>query len=543
MAFEVLPYSAATLVQCLTDGSKLASESAIRNKRHSAYFEEYFQTLQAATIVVERAYTDRDYLEDYAAYYDRCFQEYPRRTKRLHFFTASFDAAQFELTLENPNAGVGEQELKQTYLGFVVVKPLPQTIVGRTCLKTYSSDNGRRYFPSLRNYPVNLFGIELEVESLAYQEQDTVVAACATSALWSCFQGTGKLFQHMIPPPVEITGWAGSHMPENLLAASSRVFPNNGLTATQMAHAVRRVGLEPLVIGTNTRYGLNSVVYAYLRGKIPSILAAGLVENAEASQASIMGDHAITLTGFSLGDEHATGYGESGFLLRAFRVDKIYGHDDQVGPFARMVWDRIKIPVQSEESDGNSSQESADTIKVEPKFNNFEILLTSWAGIVHAFPKFVLLPLYHKIRIPFSLVHEEILRLDALIENLRQKAMPSVPRAEWDIYLTTCGDFKASARTDYAKIGIPITPSLIADLPRFVWRVTARTNERFQLDLLFDATGIAQHGLLVHVVSARTEYAQMLGTLALFCEADLEDFSVQVQAVLRRFLVSPIPVA
>lgn len=543
-AYEVLPYSVETLVRCLANGSKHTSESAIQNKRHRVYFEEYFQALEAATIVVERAYTDRDYLEDYAAYYDRCFQDYQRRTQRLHFFRAEFDSDQFESTLGDPLAGVGEQQLRDTYLGFVVVKPLPQTIVGRTCLKTYSSDGGRRHFPSLRTYPVNLFGIELEVESLAYQEQDTVVAACATSALWSCFQGTGKLFQHMIPPPVVITGWAGSHMPENLLAASSRAFPNNGLTATQMAHAVRKIGLEPLVLGANTRYGLNGAIYAYLRGKIPSILAADLLKDAESPRSSIMGGHAIALTGFSLGNEHAIGYGETGFLLRAARIDKIYGHDDQVGPFARMVWEKIKVPVPSERPVENSNQEDSGTEQAdppEPKFNIFEFLQTSWDGRVHAVPKYVLLPLYHKIRIPYSLVHEEMLRLDALIENLRQMAMPDVPRAEWDIYLTTSGEFKASARADYAKIGISVTPSLIVNLPRFVWRVTVRTNERFQLDFLFDATGIAQHGLLVHVVSADSEYAQMLGALAPVCQATPELFSVQVRAVLERFLVSPIP--
>lgn len=531
-AFEVLPYSVETLVRCLADGSKHTTESAIQNKRHRVYFEEYFQALKAETIVVERAYTDRDYLEDYAAYYDRCFQDYPRRTQRLHFFSADFDATEFESTLGDPEAGVGEQRLRDNYLGFVVIKPIPQTIIGRTCLKTYSSDSGRRHFPSLRTYSVNLFGIELKVESLAYQEQDTVVAACATSALWSCFQGTGKLFQHMIPPPVVITGWAGSHMPENLLAASSRAFPNNGLTATQMAYAVRKIGLEPLVLGANTRYGLNGVAYAYLQGKIPSILAAELIKDAGSDKSSILGGHAIALTGFSLGEEHATGYGETGFLLRAARIDKIYGHDDQVGPFARMVWEKIKVPVPTEKAIEKSDQ----------KFKTLEFLHTSWAGCVHAVPKFVVLPLYHKIRIPFSLVHEEMLRLDALIENLRQMAMPDVPRAEWDIYLTTSGEFKASAREDYARIGIPITPSLIANLPRFVWRVTVRTNELLQLDFLFDATGIAQHGLLVHVVSAGKEYAQMLGALAPVCQATPEQFSVQTRAVLERFSVSPVPV-
>ena len=31
------------------------------------------------------------------------------------------------------------------------------------------------------------------------------MAACATSALWSLFQKTAKIFQHSIPSPVEIT--------------------------------------------------------------------------------------------------------------------------------------------------------------------------------------------------------------------------------------------------------------------------------------------------------------------------------------------------
>tara|TARA_A100000171_G_scaffold8703_1_gene6472 strand:+ start:5155 stop:6141 length:987 start_codon:yes stop_codon:yes gene_type:complete len=320
--FEVFPYSIENLIQCFVDGSPQTSEEAVFAKRHRVYFEEYFAALSAATIIVEKNYIDRDYLEDYAAYYDRCFQDYPRRTRRLHFFNVAFDGAQFESILVDSDAGIGEQALADAYLGFVVVKPLPQTIIGRTCLVTYPSDGGRRQFPSLRTYSVSLFGLNLAVTSLAYQEQDTVVAACATSALWSCFQGTGKLFQHMIPPPVEITNWAGDHMPENLLAASARAFPNAGLTGTQMAHAVRRVGLEPFVVGANTRYGLNSVMYAYLQGKIPSILAARLFENVGTPNCKEMGGHAIALTGFSLGDPVATGFGPTGFLLRANRINE-----------------------------------------------------------------------------------------------------------------------------------------------------------------------------------------------------------------------------
>ncbi|MDO8457708.1 MAG: hypothetical protein Q7T07_12470 [Burkholderiaceae bacterium] len=523
-AFNVLSYSIENLVQCFLDGSPHTSKDEVLAKRHYIYFQEYFQALGAATIVVERNYTDRDYLEDYAAYYDRCFQDYPRRTQRLHFFKVAFALAQFEATLVDPNAGVGEQALRAAYLGFVVVKPLPQTVVGRTCLTTYPTDDGRRQFPSLRTYPVNLFGLQLEVHSLAFQEQDTVVAACATSALWSCFQGTGKLFQHVIPPPVEITNWAGDHMPENLLTASARAFPNAGLTGTQMAHAVRRVGLEPFVVGANSRYSLNGVMYAYLRGKIPSILACKLISGLGTPEFSVMGGHAIALTGFSLGDSLASGFGPTGFMLRSTRIDKIYGHDDQVGPFARMVWDKVQI----------NSPASTDQPQLAPQ--QVEFLKTSWQGSVHANAEFVLLPLYHKIRVPFSVIHDAMLSLDAVLE-ISRSSLPTQARAEWDIYLTTANDYKTSVRADYSGFEFDIKPSLLVDLPRFVWRVTVRTEEQLQLDFLFDATGIAQHDLLVHVVSTGGAYAQMLGAIAPYVE---QIPAMQAKAVLKRFLVSQI---
>jgi hypothetical protein len=524
-AFNVLTYNVENLVQCFVDGSPLTSKDAVLAKRHYIYFQEYFQALGAATIVVERNYTDRDYLEDYAAYYDRCFQDYSRRTQRLHFFKVAFGLAQFEATLVDPILGIGEQALRDAYLGFVVVKPLPQTVVGRTCLTTYPTDGGRRQFPSLRTYPVNLFGLPLEVNSLAFQEQDTVVAACATSALWSCFQGTGKLFQHEIPPPVEITNWAGDHMPENLLTASARAFPNAGLTGTQMAHAVRRVGLEPFVVGANTRYSLNGVMYAYLRGKIPSILACKLISGLGKPNSSVLGGHAIALTGFSLGDPLAPGFGSTGFILRSTRINKIYGHDDQVGPFARMVWDNLCITDPASAGQPQLALRQVETLK------------TSWAGAVCAIPEFVLLPLYHKIRVPFSVIHDAMLSLDAILESSRSR-LPNQARAEWDIYLTTANDYKTSVRPDYADLGFDIKPSLLVDLPRFVWRVTVRTEEQLQLDFLFDATGIAQHDLLVHVVSTGAAYAQMLGAIAPHVE--LIAAGVQAKAVLKRFLVSQI---
>lgn len=515
MAFEVLPYSIENLISCFVRGSEGATSEQIREKFHRIYFEEYFQELKAKAIVVETDYIDKDYLEDHAAYYDRCFRSYRRRTIRLHFFDVGFEREEFDACITSKSGGIDERALDAGYLGFVVVKPLPMSIIGRTCLRTYPAD-GRRYFPSLRTYEVHLFGLRLEVQSLAYQEQDTVVAACATSALWSCFQGTGKLFQHPIPPPVKITDWAAAHMPENLVLASARAFPNDGLTASQMAAAVRRLDLEPMVVSTKDRHNLNGVAYAFLKGKIPCVMVFRLREWLDGRFVT-KGFHAVAITGFSLSEAPPMPERTTGFQLRAERIDRLYAHDDQVGPFARMTWctSSMKGPVHP---------------------SDVSLLKTSWPGEMFADIQkhFVMIPLYHKIRIPFDEIYAAILSLDTLIEKFRA-VQSHIPRAEWDIYLTNASDYKTSARSEYPALGIPLEETLYKSLPRFMWRVTVRADDRVEMDLLFDATGIAQHDLLVHHVSCRGIYDVILGHLAERFFQHPFKVHAQVPYVLKRF--------
>ena len=214
-SFQVLPYSIEKLVELASELSP-CSNGVIEDKLHIEYFRNYFEKLSAKTIVVEHPYVDRAYLEDFAAYYVRCFRNYDSFCARLHFFQGQFETEGFEATLRREQDATSVAELQETYLGFVVIKPLPKTLVGRTCLKTYPLEDNR-YFPSVRCHSVNLFGMCLEVETVAFQEQDKVVAACATSALWSIFQCTAKLFDHSIPSPVSITRSASAGLGRNAL--------------------------------------------------------------------------------------------------------------------------------------------------------------------------------------------------------------------------------------------------------------------------------------------------------------------------------------
>ena len=328
--YEVVPYDIEALKKFLA-ASDDSSSVAINQKLHCVYFEEYFGALNAKTIIIEPNYIDRDYLEDFSAYYVRCFHKYNRICIRLHFFNIAITSDSFsDLIRGNESAKLDLDLLQKSYLGFIVVKPLPFTIVGRTCLTTYPSDNNRN-FPIKRDYSANLFGINLRVTTLAFQEQDSVVAACATSALWSAFQGTGISFQHSIPSPAEITKSSAEQV-----LFTNRLLPNRGLTGIMMAQAIRQVGLEPLVYGSgNVSIEFKSIIYAYLKAGIPVLIGVELLDITQNPPRSI-GLHAVTVTGFGIDDTSMPQPDKVGFMSYSSRLDRIYAHDDQIGPFARM---------------------------------------------------------------------------------------------------------------------------------------------------------------------------------------------------------------
>jgi hypothetical protein len=134
---EVVEYDEEKLVEIFRENSP-ASKEMILGKNHPDYFNKYLKSddIGVKTIVVEHDYIDRDFLEDFSGYYVRCFSDYKRKCTRLHFFSEKFQQADFDLFLEQFDPDF-KNKLEKSYLGFIVIKPLPQTIIGRTCLKTY----------------------------------------------------------------------------------------------------------------------------------------------------------------------------------------------------------------------------------------------------------------------------------------------------------------------------------------------------------------------------------------------------------------------
>lgn len=479
--YGVFAYSSKQLIDLLSNVSE-ATEREISDKSHIEYFDRYFGYWKAKTIVAEYEYIDKDYIEDYAAYYVRSFHEYKRLCCRLHFFDLEFNETHFKELLIGTWGVLSPEIAQRGYLGFMVVKPLPQTVIGKTCLKTYLPE-GKRHYPIIRPYPVNLFGIDLKVETIAYQEQDSIVAACASSAIWSAFQGTGVLFQHSIPSPVEITKAATVHFPY-----SNRHFPNKGLTPEQMAHAIRNIGLDPFLINCNNSDSLTSNSYAYLKGGIPLIFGMGLHEVVGGKIKKTLGKHAATITGYSLSNKPKK-FDKTNFYLKSSRINKLYVHDDRVGPFARM---------------------DLDGKKANDKFS----LSSSIDKKIRATPDLLILPLYHKIRIPFKTILQIIYIIDFLIKDTATTAGVPAPEFEWNIFLSDIKSFKNSIYKTSPMLSEHKYDILTTKMPRFVWRAIAEINNESKIEFLFDATDLEQGKIFIRFVEYDPSIALIFATLA-----------------------------
>lgn len=499
--YQAFPYTIDRLAEIFSAASK-TSEHLVRQKQQFDYFESYFGHLEEKgplTIVAEWKYTDRDFLEDYGAYYVRCFQEkYSSVCARLHFFRAEFDEAELQaaVTGSAPELLADLMDRKENrYLGFVVVKPLPLTFIGRTCLRIYEDGEPlRRFYPVARECDAHLLGLNLTIKSLPFQEQDTIAAACATSALWSALQSTAYLFQHEIRSPVEITKIATEHAPSR-----QRDVPSRGLTALQMAVAVKKAGLEPELIAPVDAAALQATVYGYLRAKIPLVMMTALYDVSKPDHPKpLEGDwesrHAVTVTGFSLGGEEPVPYPGTATLLKSSRIDKLYVHDDQIGPFARLEFGTPPLLV----SHAGKSKQVSLTLSSYWRGEAGEPG-TVWFG-----PKSLIVPLYHKIRIRFDTILGWVLKRD---EWYRESSDPAVTltEPEWEIYLTTGSELKSDVQSATKLDPDQRWKWLKRPLPRFLWRATAFAGDSRAVDFLFDATDIDQGDFLLGRIKYQIE--------------------------------------
>ncbi|MBF0182646.1 MAG: hypothetical protein HQM03_21740 [Magnetococcales bacterium] len=483
-AYTVSDYSWETFVSIIAEFSS-APPQFLQSKRIIKYFHEYFSQsgVNVKTIICENHYIDRDYLEDYAGFYAKCYTNYKKHCRRLHFFSKTINDTELKKLLRGEiDEKINLKQLKDAYCGFIVIKPLPRTMIGKTCLKTYDcdrEDGSRRHYVKARSYDASLFGLPLTIkDTVAFQEQDSVAAACATSALWTVFQATGQFFQHHIPSPIQVTQ-AATVIPE-----LGRSIPQEGLSLKQMMLAVKSIGLDVYTTATPVEELTKAQIHAFIKCGIPLTLAVEIHTGSLETGAywTFQGYHAVVVTGFNIDTQSelpdfTTPQGSS-ILLRSSRIKKIYVHDDGVGPFARMEFDRNKITLQGpqEKWSLSTSWEFPDT--------------TTRMNVTH-----IIFAHHEKIRITYTVIYEIICLFNHIIVNENWFSP-----IEWEIFLTTLNHYKQEVLADSDRNADSRETLLTTSMPKYIWRVVAWNRQGKRIfECLFDATDFALGHPFLHI--------------------------------------------
>lgn len=370
LALSCAPFSLQQLADLIHD----ASGDPGRNKPvdQVRYLASYLSNkeLRAATVLVERPYVDRHWMEEYAGYYATMLEPPAQKAVRLHFFAAKvtkndFNAAIRELAEGRQDAA---QQLQDAYIGYSVIRPLPSAPIGRTVLRPYSGDPRRCFAPAAMVSRVHLAGLSLTVQGLPFQQQDQGVGACATTAIWSALAKVMRNDGQRPPTPLAITKAATEH------GVQTRAFPaSGGLDLEQMASAIHLSGYQPHLFQVSNRF--ESFILAlgcYLRSGIPVVVRV----------ASGGGTHAMTLVGFreseTLGQDDTVIPLRKKYSLRARGVVRWYVHDDRLGPYARLGLER---------PDGESTLHNLRLEPLEAGFEHFEDDMSFLDALVPLYPK------------------------------------------------------------------------------------------------------------------------------------------------------------
>jgi hypothetical protein len=466
LEFRCEPFDREALAKVVGEASNAAIDrSPVDQVRYLASYLCHPE-LDARTILIERPYVDRHWMEEYAGYYATTLAPPAQKAVRLHFLKDSYETEDFlRLVREVAEGNLQEVEkrFEQGYLGYSVIRPLPSVPMGRTVLRPYPGDSRRCFAPAAMANRVHLAGFSFSVEGLPFQQQDRGVGACATAALWSALAKVARTDGQRPPTPLAITRAATAH------GVQARTFPAEGFNLDQMASAIHAAGYQPhlfQVSGDADSFAL--ALKCYLRSGIPVIVHVDVDDDGYHER------HVMTLAGFRERGESDEGdilIKERQRRLRSRGVTRWYVHDDRLGPYARLVFEsKVEEPAIYQ-------------LRLAPRESGFERFERESMGFWDA-----LVPLYPKLR----LTAEELIQLGFLVLPLiarlagedSEDSLFVEPRFELG------GDYLASLH------GLPITVerkvalATTMLLSRYVGVLSWFLDEVWICDILYDTTDL-----------------------------------------------------
>lgn len=531
--FSVVAYDKSHIVELIRYKTGWNQRGEVYSKAQINYIDQYLKNKStfAETLVIEYEYIDRHYLEDYSEYYARCFPSHPRTCARAHFFSHKFEEEDLLNALRSENSEFTKQ-LQENYIGFAVLRPIPKTCIAKLCLKAYTNENDvdSDYKIITKRVDTNLFGIKLSVESAPFLEQDKVVSACATSAIWTFLSASKDRPSDANPSPSAITKSAFDQNTDGV-----RTFPNTGLSAVQVCRSLKYFDFEPTLFYKNNEKGgakvfldeLKEYVFSHISAGVPVILGGDVFDcTTDGVEPRHLGKHLVCVLGFKATPK------SSDKKIYAHSIDKLYVHDDRYGPYVRLE-SLARIRREKDDSEGfRSWLRSIIRIirkKQDAPKDGFQLAIINDRNLIKReifVPDVAIVGLYHKIRISYPTVfdmhHSFLAYLKTSIANIDnlwshfepsrkqyyskiKSAISEYTNGSCQIALTTNSEYKNEIlkSVDFVSFNGVLDKVffLTASLPKYIWRCRTLVDGNIHSDILIDATEILQGKIILGTVS------------------------------------------
>lgn len=474
--YQVLPFSEASLIAFIEHFTE-TPYSIVQSKRQIKYLNGYLKRWSIVSMLIETTYIDSSFVEDFSQYYVKCFQHHKRNCSRIHFFNETAEEV-VELISESEQLSEDKEAgLKQKYLGYVVVRPIFETILSKACLRKWDSKEFLISEPHIANF----LGLNFSVDTIPFQEQDHVLAVCATSALWTYQFGRQKSCHCKILSPYEITQIAT----KGQFDESTLTHQLKGLSLSMMSKVISNMGLKPVLYKFSDKKS-HKILSTFLESKIPVILGLDIFDLDNNKQ----GSHAVVALGCNTFDGI---------------INELYIHDDRIGPYARLMKDESgKEWIMSLDLDNGS-------------YNNEKYIITD-----------LLIGLYPKVRLPFdsadAFASSFINELSFIDEEAKSMFF-------YRLKLIDGSEYKSLIRNNEKVIDKQV--HLEKALPKFCWIVqiyaSLEGEEVFLLDFIIDSTATIQENYILDLIYYSEEFkTQVVDVLIDKIYSDIEKYGGDV---------------
>ncbi|MBO6574570.1 MAG: hypothetical protein JJ896_04070 [Rhodothermales bacterium] len=212
--------------------------------------------------------------------------------------------------------------------------------------------------------------------------------------------------------------------------------------------------------------------------------------------------HAVTFCGYrTVGKaegESPMSPQERSLGLGGGKVARLFGHDDQVGPYARHIPLKGGAAAPLHLTGTWTAEDHQCGVRLPGQQKSYLPLI----------PHLLLVPMYSKIRVRYTAIESWTVMIDQAVRA--SLFLEDENDTSWEIELTDSSNYKREvARSSH--LDEKVRANLLEEnLPRFLWVARLSVKKARSAELIYDATDIDEHDSLEHVLWEREEVRGIL---------------------------------